>query len=336
MPASDDSTRPAPGGSTAPEPPGGVSLARATWENLASVTALYQRCEHDRIGQATTRSEDIRVRWLEMGGPDQDTLLVTDPATGDLLAYADFHVDQWDDELDLYVEGRVDPTALGRGLATFLLDRAVHRARVAARDHDLPAVVRVTVVDGDAQAHAWHERRGFRPVRHFLRMRLDLDAASPPPTWPADVHVRAATRNDLRATWTAHQQAVADLPTAWPSRFDDWCAARRVGGDSDLDLWLLAMAGHVIVGVCLCRAGTPEAPETGQIVDLGVVPDWRRRGIAMALLRTALARFRTRGLTGAALEVDDVTLDGAVALYQAAGLRVVRRTDVMEMRLTET
>jgi mycothiol synthase len=332
-PAPDGSTPPAPDGSTLPAPPAGVALTRATWEDLASIAALYERCEQDRIGQATTRSEDIRARWLEMGGPDRDTLLVTNPTTGDLLAYAEFHVDPWDDELDLFVEGRVDPTALGRGLATFLLDRAVHRARAAARDHDLPAVVRVTVVDGDDQARAWHERRGFRPVRHFLRMRLDLDAAPPPPSWPADVHVRAATRDDLRDTWTAHQDAFADLPTAWPSSFDDWCAARRVGEDSDLDLWLLAVAGDAIVGVCLCRAGTPEAPETGHIIDLGVIPGYRRQGIAMALLRTALARFRERGLTGAALEVDDVTLEGAVALYQAAGLRVVRRTDVMEMRL---
>jgi mycothiol synthase len=336
MPAPDDSTLPAPGDPTLPAPPAGVLLARATWEDLASVTALYQRCEHDRIGQPTTRSEDVRVRWVEMGGPDRDTLLVTDATTRSLVAYAEFHVDRWDDELDLFVEGRVDPTALGRGLATFLLDRAVHRATGAACDHALPAVVRVTVVDGDDQAHAWHERRGFRPVRHFLQMRLDLDQPPPPPAWPPSIDVRAATHDDLRAIWAAHQDAFADLPTAWPSSFDDWCAARRVADGLDLDLWLLAMADDEIVGVCLCRAGTPEAPETGHIIDLGVIPDWRRRGIALALLRTALGRFRERGLTGAALEVDDVTLDGAVALYQAAGLRVVRRTDVMEMRLADT
>jgi len=324
---------PAPDDSTLPAPPAGVLLTRATWDDLEAVTDLYRRCEQDRVGQATIRSEDIRVRWLEMGGPDQDTLLVTAADSGALVACAEFHVDRWDDELDLYVEGRVDPTALGRGLATFLLDRAVHRARTAARDHALPAVVRVTVVDGDDQARAWHERRGFHPVRHFLQMRLDLDEPPPSPAWPPGVEGRAAVPTDLPAIWTAHQDAFADLPTAWPSTFEDWCAARRVSNDLDLDLWLLAVAEDRVVGVCLCRAGTPEAPETGQIVDLGIIPGWRRRGIAMALLRTALARFRERGLTGAALEVDDVTLNGAVALYQSAGLQVVRRTDVMEMRL---
>jgi ribosomal protein S18 acetylase RimI-like enzyme len=63
------------------------------------------------------------------------------------------------------------------------------------------------------------------------------------------------------------------------------------------------------------------------------VPAWRGRGIGMALLRAAFAAFRTRGLTGVALEVDDVSMDGAVALYRRAGMRIVRRTDVLEQLL---
>jgi ribosomal protein S18 acetylase RimI-like enzyme len=50
----------------------------------------------------------------------------------------------------------------------------------------------------------------------------------------------------------------------------------------------------------------------------------------MALLRAAFAAFRERGLTGVALEVDDVSMDGAVGLYRRAGMRIVRRTDVLE------
>ena len=85
-----------------------------------------------------------------------------------------------------------------------------------------------------------------------------------------------------------------------------------------------------VVGIAVCRAGTEVAAEDGWVRDLGVVPNWRRHGIAMALLRTTFAAFRARGLTGVALEVDDVTLEGAVALYRRAGMRVTRRTDVLE------
>jgi mycothiol synthase len=90
-----------------------------------------------------------------------------------------------------------------------------------------------------------------------------------------------------------------------------------------------------VVGLAVCRAGAEGAPEEGWIRDLGVVPTWRGRGLGMALLLDALRTFRIRGLTGAALEVDDVTIGAAVRLYERAGLRIVRRIDVVE-RLVAT
>lgn len=318
-----------------PAPPG-TRLARATWDDLDRVTALYRRCERDQVGAPTVRSEDIRFRWLGEGGPADDTLMVLDP-DGALVAYAEFHedTDPWTDALDLYVEGRVDPDHRGRGLATFLLGRAEDRARRAVeRTGATDAVLRTTVVDGDDAGLAWHRRRGFVPVRHFLQMRLDLDAPPPAPEWPAGVTWRTVTREDLPVVWDVHQRAFADLPTALPTDFPAW-REERVDRDPAFDpsLWFLAVADGEPVGVCLARGATPEAAEVGDVRDLGVVPAWRRRGVAMALLRTALAAFRTRGLTGAALEVDDVTLDGAVALYRAAGMQVSRRTDVLELAL---
>lgn len=317
-------------------PPSGVRLTRATKDDLDRVARLYQRGERQRIGEPTTRPGDVWQRWLAHDGPGDDTLLVLDDPSEELVAYAEFHedTDPWSDALDLYVEGRVDPSHTGRGLATFLLHRAEDRARRAvARSGAEASVLRIAVVDGDDRARRWHERRGFRPVRHFLRMRLDLAAAPPAPSWPEGVALRRARLADVPRVWEAHQRAFADLPTALPATLAEWREV-RVDRDPafDPDLWLLAQdADEEIVGVCLARGATPEAPEVGDIRDLGVVPDHRRRGIAMALLRTVFRDFRSRGLTGAALEVDDVTLDGAVALYRAAGLRVARRTDVMEL-----
>ena len=316
--------------------PEGVRLARAGWDDLARVTALYQACEQHRVGEVTVRPDDLRARWLSEGGPGEDTLMVLSP-DDDLVAYAEFHedTDPWTDALDLYIEGRVHPDHLGRGLATFLLHRGEDRARRAMRRTGQPtAVLRTTAVDGDDDALAWYRRRGFVPVRHFLQMRLDLHAPPPAPAWPTGVTVRTVARTELATVWAVHQRAFADLATAMPTTFPDW-REHRVERDPGFDpsLWFLAEAEGVPVGVCLARGSTPEASEVGDVRDLGVVPAWRRRGVALALLRTALGAFHDRGLTGAALEVDDVTLDGAVRLYRAAGMRVSRRTDVLELTL---
>jgi mycothiol synthase len=350
-----------PAPATATPPPDGFTLRYATWDDLNDVAGLFAASSIARVGTVTVRSGDLRVRWVELGGPG-DVLLVERPdAFPPLVAALEFQadVDPWTDELDLHVEGRVHPAWEGHGLATFLLDHAEERARAAATVAGRDTVVlRTTVVDGDPRARGFFSGRGFVPVRHLLELRLDLHAAPPRPVWPEGVTCRPfVPGQDEERAWRAHQAAFADSPEHLPISLDDWvedrirrdpsfdpslvllAEAAPGGGPTDDDAGTDHTAGTdhgagtgapTIVGLAVCRAGAEGAPEDGWIRDLGVVPAWRDRGVGMALLRAAFAAFRTRGLTGVALEVDDVSMDGAVALYRRAGMRIVRRTDVLE------
>jgi mycothiol synthase len=338
-----------PAPAIATPPPEGFTLRYATWDDLHDVAGLFAACSINRVGAVTVRSGDLRVRWLELGGPE-DVLLIERPdAFPPLVAALEFQADvnPWTDDLDLHVEGRVHPAWEGHGLATFMLDHAEARARSAAREAGRDtAVLRSTVVDGDERARGFFSGRGFVPVRHLLELRLDLHAAPPSPRWPDGVTCRAfVPGQDERAAWVAHQAAFTDSPEHLPIEFEDWVEDRiRRDPAFDPSLVLLAEAQPgsgvgdgdseltepTIVGLAVCRAGAEGAPEDGWIRDLGVVPAWRDRGVGMALLRAAFAAFRARGLTGVALEVDDVSMDGAVALYRRAGMRILRRTDVLE------
>jgi mycothiol synthase len=330
-------------------PPDGFALRGASWDDLHDVAGLFAATSIARVGAVTVRSGDLRVRWLELGGPAEVLLVERPDAFPPLVAALEFQADvnPWTDELDLHVEGRVHPAWEGRGLATFLLDHAEQRARsvatAAGRD---TVVLRTTVVDGDDRARGFFAGRGFVPVRYLLELRLDLHADPPRPSWPAGVVCRPfVPGQDEEATWRAHQAAFEDAPEHLPIGFDDWLEG-RIRRDPAFDPALLLLAEArpgradgadgdpldepTIVGLAVCRAGADGAPEDGWIRDLGVLPGWRRRGVGMALLRAAFAAFRARGLTGVALEVDDVSLDGAVALYRRAGMRIVRRTEVLE------
>lgn len=320
---------------TFPPVPSGFAIRHPAWDDLEPVAALFAAVSLARVGKVTVRRGDLRVRWLELATLS-DALLIEHPAADPpAVAYAEYSLepDPWTDELVLHVDGRVHPAWTGHGLATFLLHVAESRARRGAvasgRDS---AVLRTTVEDADARARAFFTDRGFVPVRHLLELRLDLHAAPPAPAWPEGVTCRSfvAGRDEERA-WRAHQAAFADVTTHLPLDLDDW-VADRIGRDPafDPDLVLIAEHDGQAIGLAVCRAGTEVASQDGWIRDLGVVPAWRRRGVGIALLRTAFAAFRARGMTGAALEVDDVTVDGAVALYRRAGMRVVRRTDVVE------
>jgi mycothiol synthase len=313
---------------------------RPCWEDVGAVAALHAAAERARTGRATTRTEDVRVRWLMLDALE-DVVLVEEPGADPLLV----GIGEYTTELDLldeatvvHVEGQVHPAATGRGIATYLLDIADRRARRAALNEGAEtAIVRTTVVDGDDRARGWFAARGFVAVRHLLTMRLALTGPPPAARWPEGVTRRRFRpgRDEPRA-WAAHEAAFADVPTHLPLELDEWVEDRILRDPAyDPSLTCLAVdADGEVVGIALTRAGVEGAPEEGWIRDLGVVPAWRGRGLGMALLLDALGTFHARGLTGAALDVDDVTIGAAVRLYGRAGLEVVNRTDVVERLVT--
>ena len=356
------------GGRPSPLVPG-TTIRAPTHDDLDAVVALFAAAAETRLGSSPPlRRDDLRIRWLMLDDLEDAVLVLGGDDADRPLAYGSAPVDVEVDpatgllEAVVHLEGEVHPAQRGRGLGSFLLDRAVATGQAALLAHDTALVaddtattrphapgtaptapdvhtlhtpgvrVRTALVDGTPTEHVWFTTRGFTAVRHLLELRLDLHAPPPAPRWPDGVTVRTfRPGQDEDVLWRTHQAAFADVATHLPIAREDLLRDREPAADPQLVL--LAEHGHPtpeVVAVAVCRAGTEFAAEEGWVRDLGVLPTWRRRGVAMALLREAFARFRDRGLTGVALEVDDVTLDGAVALYRRAGMRVTRRTDVLE------
>lgn len=318
--------------------PAGFASRPASLGDLPAVAQLFEDVAHARGGRVRVRAEDLRVRWLALDELDETILVERVDDEPRLAAYAELQVDddRFIGEVVAHTEARVHPAWTGHGLATFLLGYAQERARAAAQSAGRTTVqLYLTVVDGDDRTRSFLLARGFSPVRHLLDLRLDLHADPPSPAWPAGVTYRDfEPGRDEEAVWRLHRLAFEDVPTHLPIPLEDWLD-ERIRHDPLFDpaLVLLAEHDHELVGVAVCRTGALGSPEDGWVRDLAVHPSWRRRGIGMALLRTAFAAFRARGLTGAALEVDDVTLEGAVALYRRAGMRITHQTDLLRRTL---
>lgn len=74
---------------------------------------------------------------------------------------------------------------------------------------------------------------------------------------------------------------------------------------------------------CGTIQGVRVTDETGAIQNLGVVPAYRRRGLAAALLAKAMAGFAAAGLADVYLEVTAENTP-AIKLYEKLGFRTVR------------
>ncbi len=344
---------PGASGSALPEieAPAGHGWRRPTPEDLPLIAALHDRCDVDRIGEVTGSGADVARDLIEPAARDEAIVVFPADRPDVIAAYALFQEDRdpWTGDLDLYLEGRVDPDHTGHELATFLLDRGVRRARLAARSAGEERVTLVTsTANEDRRARNFYLQNEFAPARHLLRLRLDLEDLPPRPPLPEGIRIRPWRSEDLAATWHAHQMSFADHWDFESVDLSEWRymeVDRR--DDFDGSLWMLAVTdaapetlarpelaavpltpgGEVVVGIALGHVAADDVTRV-EIRHLGVLQVARGAGVARRLLVEMFHAAAAAGATQVGLEVDDITEHGALRLYQQAGMRIARRFDV--------
>jgi GNAT superfamily N-acetyltransferase len=259
--------------------------------------------------------------------PETDSCLVLD-AEGRAAGLIDYY-DGDDLHVAPYAFLRVRPDLAASGLTDALLRRAERLAhdRVQLAPPDARVALVTDVPSVNTAVIAALERNGWRRDRTDLRMEIDLAAASPipEPAWPEGIAVRTADlERDARAIHAAEEDAFSDHYGFVPEPFAEWFHFRTELRRAEPDLWFLAMDGEEIAGLALCSSSRPGEPDLGWVSSLGVRRPWRRRGLALAILRHAFRVLGDRGCRRVGLGVDAQSLTGATRLYERAGMQAVR------------
>jgi ribosomal protein S18 acetylase RimI-like enzyme len=220
----------------------------------------------------------------------------------------------------------VDPRCGGRGISTELLARAERRAR----ERGTPRLQAGTIAENEPAVRLF-ENLGFRPVRHFYRMRIDFERPPETPEWPPGMAVSTFRREDARAFKAALDEAFAEEWGHFQMSFEEWERQRVDDPHADFSLWFIAREGNEVAGVLRAE---PMRHGGGFVGALGVRRAWRRRGLGLALLRHVFCEFHRRGLPHATLGVDAENPTGATRLYERAGMYVDREDVVYEKELT--
>lgn len=224
-----------------------------------------------------------------------------------------------------FFEGAVDPALYGRGLGDFLIDWQEARARQAlgSAADPRPAVMRIDVYHQNPSAVEVYGRHGFALALVEDELRRDLDL--PIPALPLPAGMALLPWSDARAPlfYVAYVDAFRERP-GFPG-WDEPTWRTNLTGHSDF--WpvhsLLLLDRAEPVGFAICAADEQEAG-AGHIVQLGLRPAWRGRGLADALLAELLLRFRAAGLRQARLEVN-TNNPRAARLYARLGFALARR-----------
>jgi mycothiol synthase len=223
----------------------------------------------------------------------------------------------------------VDPAIVGRGVEGRLVEHAVHRAAtlVKTRGATLPSVVRIWTTGRDLAQHAALEAAGFSRVRSGAQLIRPSLEDIPEVPLPDGFEIRPIARDDRamhRRIWDASNRAFAgswgeEAPSE--ARFRGWLASAAF----DPPLWRVAFRGDEIAGQILNYLGepTPDGSRIGFTEAISVQPQYRRLGLARALLAASLRAVRDAGAANAGLGVDSQNPNQAQTLYESMGYQVV-------------
>jgi mycothiol synthase len=296
-------------------------VRRPTLDDLDAVVELGNAFERAFLGAESFTAGEIADEWRQLD-LERDAWLI-DAADGRLAGYATLE-DRGDGRF--MSDGYVHPELQGRGVGGTLVDLAEERARDrGARS------VQNAVVAADEAAVALLESRGYRPVRHFYRMAIELDDDPPELDWPAGVRVEPFREQDALAFHEAIEDAWQDHWEHSPRSFELFRERLIEGSRYDPELWTVVRAGDEIAGGTICEA---DYYGMGWVRSLFVRRPWRRRGLGMALLQNAFRLFHERGERQVGLGVDAESPTGATRLYERAGMHVVEETVVHRKELS--
>ena len=228
-------------------------------------------------------------------------------------------------------DGAVVPEWRRRGIGTALLAHNIQRARNLAQTHetDRPRILGSWTGDRMIGAHALVRSFGFEPVRWFFEMTRDLSQPIPDVPLPDGLAVRPVEAEKIRQIWDADVEAFLDHWGGFDGSEENY--QRFLGRPAfDPTLWVIAWDGDEVAG------GVVNAIETEENEALGVKRgwlhsvftrrEWRKRGLANALIARSLIAIRDRGMDTGILGVDADNPTGALGLYERNGFVVAERS----------
>ena len=272
----------------------------------------------ERIGPETMAHE------LESAYTPLEERTVLARVGGEVAGYGTiYHRGGETEEVRAYIAVHVATGRRGLGLEDCITDWAIAGATdVVAESEAAKRYVCGWLYKKQEDAARRLAGRGFEAVRHWWEMERILDADIwPAASLPFDVVPWSDRHSD--PTRLVHNAAFADHWGSTPMEESDWQKRMLASPGFRQDLSFIAVAGDEIIGYSYNEVYEEDWESAGRsegwIGALGVLREWRKQGIATALLTTSLNAMRSAGLDAAMIGVDSSSPSGAQHLYKAVG-----------------
>jgi len=297
-----------------------ITRRPATREDAAAVAVLVAADETVLLGRPSRVTEIDILDWWNRTDLESDSWLLEEDGTLVGVGWSEAR----DDELGMFV-GIVAQGAKGRGLGVALADLGESRVRAAG-----VARVQTWTLAPDAAAAELFRRRGYREVRRFYGMAIELAGPPPAPVLPEGLTLDVFHSADGLAFHAALGEAFEDHWEHHPIPYEQWWEEKQRAPGFDPTLWFVVRDGNEIAATV---RNDPDREGGGYVGALGVRRRWRGRGLGRALLLQTFGEFHRRGVNRVTLGVDAESPTGATRLYESVGMTVESETVVFEKAL---
>jgi mycothiol synthase len=250
---------------------------------------------------------------------------------GKLVAMAFILIRPGEDECLAMIDGQVRVDHRGKGLGGYILNWLETRAKdeYVKSGTKVPLVLRTSCADHLQDRVDLFKENGFEASRYAYKMQRDLQVPIPDKSLPSSLRLNMWTKKldgPMRMAFNEAFRGHWGLPEMdeqlWQQFFTGVPQFRG-------DLTYLAMEREKIAGFILNWVDQAKNEQTGIqegfIEAVGVIPEWRGKGVASALLVHTLKEFILAGMDSAALDVDTQNPTGALRLYEKLGFEAVKR-----------
>jgi len=242
------------------------------------------------------------------------------------------------DEVQGFLDGRVHPAWRGHGIGAELLHRLERRA-ITQLDHIANGrrrVLRILYYDRREDAVALYEKAGFSFQFAEVEMRRSVVGDLPAHQVPEGIHFFPHSSVTAPLFFQAYTHAFSTRPgklrqeDVWVHHFADPADPEFVPSLSLVVKWNGDLAGYAVVHRYPREDGIEG--EEYWIAQMGVKPEYRRMGLATAMLAELAQRVAALGAAELILSVN-VDNPEARAVYEASGFREVKTMTLFRKEL---
>lgn len=295
--------------------PDGYTMRHPTLDDAPGITQGYKANDVQFESNHELNVAEL-IQFMKEVDLDNHAWVVLDEQ-GQIVGYEEVIPHPEKARFDL--EGVVHPDHLGKGVGAFLVQTAESRVAEIMSSMDLTGLSPYIIVNVNGkdpfakELFAAYDREKSDAV-----MEIQMTEAPPEPVWTDGISVCCfVPGQDDKAVWHVVNTSFQTIPGDHDIPFDSWHNFNVNREGFDPSLWFLAMDGDTMAGVCLC----PHDKNYGWVRQIGVLPEYRDRGIGVSLLSHALGEWwrRGKGRVGLGVQSDNVP---AISLYKKLGFHI--------------